>query len=219
MIEMTFYRFTCCCDSGFFTPHYFTHIEAELYEINDDSSRSKPYSVDFSPGSSEPLTEVHKSMAAKVTLQAEGLLQDFIADYESRFRSEDYHCCSQNCADAAYYILEYFFGDEPAFRKIDAGCDLYKLLCCLPCVGSLGIAACFPVPPCFNSPRDVFDKAMALSVTLPPAEKVPLLLSGDGLGAEYSGMASYDGAEGEQEELPGELSELVGAEPGMRKRI
>lgn len=166
MIEITFYRFASCCGIGIFTPYYLTHIEAELRQLSEDGSRGVPFVVSFgSEGEPTPLTAAEKREAVEVTLRVEGDLSQFIQDYKSRFHSSEYDFCSKNCADGAYYILEYFFGDDPTFEKIDRGCDIYKLLCCLPCVGSLGIAACFPVPPCFQSPRDVFDKAVVLSKT------------------------------------------------------
>lgn len=172
MIEINIYKFQCCCGTGFFSPHWTTHIEAELHAIEANGARGRSYVMSFANESPAALSDQAKRVAKKVTLYSEGSLTEFIAEYERAFPVHSYDFCSKNCSDAVYFMLDHFFGDTAAFRQTECCYNTYKLLCCMPCVLSCGLIPCFPVPPSFNSPRDVFDKAVMLEKTFKRAPAI-----------------------------------------------
>lgn len=83
----------------------------------------------------------------------------FRQEYNREFKSEDYSYLYNNCADAANFVLNYFFSDANFENSLYLS---FQLLCSIGCVATLGLC-CFPAPPVISTPRDVYQKAQLLS--------------------------------------------------------
>lgn len=83
-------------------------------------------------------------------------IKEFSKLYSKKFSNKKFNIFTNNCSDAANFAIEYFFPDV-AKREF---CIAYDALCCLLCVGTLGLK-CFS-PSCMSLPIDSFDRVKEL---------------------------------------------------------
>ena len=94
-------------------------------------------------------------------LYGAGDFESFVREYRQRFSArDDFNGVTNNCATAVNFVLDYFFSND---RCTKACYTLYQLLCCMCCITTIG-GRCFPAPPCIDTPADVLNKAMLLSI-------------------------------------------------------
>ncbi len=88
-------------------------------------------------------------------------MNDFQTEYQKKFISKNYKYLKNNCADAVKFTLDYFFPETTAEHAYYCA---YQMLCCLCCIGTLGLKCFSTVPACITTPNDVFKMAQQLSV-------------------------------------------------------
>jgi len=147
--------------------HYCTHVAAVLREPSTNTVMLIEYGG-VSTVENERLRRIHKfegeensDNISTVKLYSDKSLTDFLEAFNANFDEDNYSFCTNNCADAVQFLLNYFFPDEHCYSFLYAG---YQLLCCAGIVGSFGLLNCFPAPPCtIVTPTDVYKKAKLLS--------------------------------------------------------
>lgn len=98
----------------------------------------------------------------------DGNFEQFVKDYHARFpwtssetsNRKEYDFFDNNCATAVNFTLDYFFKKECALKTFFC---IYQSLCCFLTIGCCGFTCC-PMPPCIDTPTEVYDKARLLSV-------------------------------------------------------
>ena len=144
-----------------FSPwHHLTSADAIITDCNSKESIQLLENY-------HPVSESYKNCCmGVVTLYSNKEFNIFMKAYDEKFK--DPRCrtiykeltCFSNCADRVDFVLSHFFSEancENSFYKA------YQMLCCLCCIGTLGLK-CFPAPPsCITTPNDVFKKAQLLS--------------------------------------------------------
>lgn len=179
------------------TGHWCTHIAATFRDINTNES----YFINYGQ-MPEKLEDQQKKLAelkddslhtcscccngcgqSAVTLYSDKKLDDFIAAFTDKFPENRYDFCTNNCADAVDFALNYLFSDSRAAKYTKASYSCYQLLCCSGFITTLGLINCFPAPPyCITLPKDVFNKAKLLSYIYDkPQQKITLFNNSNGL--------------------------------------
>ena len=161
-----------CCKATFCAPHYATHISAFVIDIANCETKEKfnMRNVNF-PDS--PWSSILSNQSGEITLYSEKSYQEVMQIVDEKFGDiASYNFACNNCADAISFMLEHCFPGEKSccYRA-------YQLFCFMPCLLSAGLLTCFPVMPCVNSPRDVFNRAQLLASSYgnPPPEFAALI--------------------------------------------
>lgn len=148
-----------CCRATFCAPHYTTHISAFVIDIANCETNEN-YEMRYVNFPNLPWYSVLLEQRNEtVLLYSEKSYQEVMQRMDEKFRDRaSYNFACNNCADAIQFLLDYCFPTEKycCYRT-------YQLFCFIPCLLSAGLLTCFPVMPCVNSPRDVFNRAQLLA--------------------------------------------------------
>ena len=134
--------------------HCYTHIAAVIRE----EDRQEKFVIEYGMGDTENLAHPDKKSDC-VVLYSNKKMDNFIRQYQQKFKHEEYGFCYKNCADAVNYMLDYFF---PHAYAAQCWFTTKKLVCCLPGIAFLG-GSCVPAPLLITTPISVFSKAESIS--------------------------------------------------------
>jgi hypothetical protein len=91
------------------------------------------------------------------TLYSDQNYLEFIKQFGEHFaKANQYTFLSHNCASAVDFALDYFFPDDSDYQALNT---IYRALFSASCLITCGLIACFPAPPCIDTPTDVYNKA------------------------------------------------------------
>jgi hypothetical protein len=156
MVEIKIFLF---CDHRYF--HWSQHIAAKVTNLVTDES------IQLEIGGLKDLSQAAmKKCISSVTLTSEQSYSQFLERHKEFSAESSYHYRTNNCAHLIDFMLNFFF---PIQHQKSKFLYLYQSVCCLLCVGSLGLKW---FPSVLTTPISVFKKAKEIAEDHLPATAV-----------------------------------------------